>query len=235
MTTRYDQTSALPALRPAPRPAHWLAFLSTATILCVLLWAQAQAKGGRDPAAEAFIEGLGEQAVQILNDETRSQEDKTSAFGQLVMANTDIDAIGYFSLGQYRRQASPEQLEEFLRLFRQYTENFYKARLGQYSGERLVVKGSLVRSAKDVIVLSQLRFSGASEPLAVNWRLRKHKDGHYSIRDLGVGGIWLALEQRSQFTSIIANSNGNVGALLDRLREKVAVGEGLDYAPQSNS
>ena len=125
-------------IRSIQFPARFMAaapLLGAVTLFCALvLGPGARARGDSDPAAEAFINSLGEQAVQILNDDTRTQEDKTSAFGQLVMDNTDIDAIGYFSLGQYRRQASPQQLDQFLNLFRQYTENFYKARLGEYSG-----------------------------------------------------------------------------------------------------
>ncbi len=194
----------------------------------------ARAAGERDLGAEAFIRSLGDQAIVILDDESSTSDEKTEAFSHLVVDNTDIRAIGKFTLGQYRRTLTPDELEEFLDLFHHFTENFYEARLGDYSGERLNVKGSLVRSAKDVIVISELNFSFAEEPLSVNWRLRK-KNGQYAIRDLQVVGIWLALEQRSQFTSVIANNGGHIDALLDSLREMVGNGEGFNYEPTKAS
>ncbi len=209
---------------------RWLTVVLVTVAFSLNFLGVVQAAGERDPAAETFIRGLGDQAIIILDDETSTENEKTEAFSHLVVNNTDIRAIGKFTLGQYRRTLTPAELEDFLDLFKNFTENFYKKRLGEYSGERLNVKGSLVRSAKDVIVMSELRFAFAEEPLEVNWRLRK-QDGQYAIRDLQVVGIWLALEQRSQFTSVIANNGGRIDALLDSLREMVNNGEGFDYQP----
>ena len=45
-----------------------------------------------------------------------------------------------------------------------------------------------------------------------------------TVVDAGADNIWLAIEQRSQFTSIIANNGGGakgIDALLEQLREQV--------------
>jgi len=218
-------------------PTRRLTIIGAALSVLVGLSGTVQADGKRDPAAEQFIRGLGDRAIVILDNPTSTQQEKADAFSKLVVDNTDIRAIGKFTLGRYRRTLSPAKLNEFLDLFHRFTENFYEARLGEYSGERLDVQGSLVRSPKDVIVMSELRFSFAEDPLKVNWRLRK-KNGHYVIRDLQVVGIWLALEQRSQFTSVIANHGGQIDALLDSLRDMVNKGESFDIqsaAKTSNS
>jgi len=211
----------------------WLKVILIAAPICLGMTSVVQSAGDRDLAAEDFIRGLGDQAIIILDDASSTEDEKTEAFSHLVVDNTDIRAIGKFTLGRYRRTVTPAKLEEFLVLFRDFTENFYEARLGEYSGERLDIKGSLVRSAKDIIVVSELRFSFAQEPLSVNWRLRK-RNGQYSIRDLQVVGIWLALEQRSQFTSVIANNGGRIDALLESLREMVDNGEGFNYQPSKS-
>jgi phospholipid transport system substrate-binding protein len=45
-------------------------------------------------------------------------------------------------LGRYWRTASPEEQQEFLRLFQEYIVQAYAARLGEYGGEPFRVLGS---------------------------------------------------------------------------------------------
>ncbi len=179
-----------------------------------------------DSNAEAFVQGLADEAVEILDNEAVPLVARKQEFSGLVLENTDIPAIGYFTLGRYRRTASSDQLEDFLSLFRQYTVNFYESRLGFYDGQRLEVTGSIKRGENDVVVTSVLRMGSAQQPAPLNWRLGK-EDGNYIIRDMELFGVWLAIEQRSQFTSVISNNGGQITALLDRLRDRVTSGEGL--------
>jgi phospholipid transport system substrate-binding protein len=179
-----------------------------------------------DLSAESFIQGLANEAVDILDNEAVPLDVRKQKFSGLVLENTDIPAIGYFTLGRYRRTASSVQLEDFLTLFQQYTVNFYESRLGFYSGQRLEVTGSIKRGDKDIVVTSILRMGSAEQPAPVNWRLRK-ENKKYIIRDMELFGVWLAIEQRSQFTSVISNNGGRIAALLDRLRDRIASGDGL--------
>lgn len=181
-----------------------------------------------DPEAEAFISTVADEAIGILNDQSKTQKQRTDEFADLVIANADMTAIGYFTLGQYRRTATPEQLDTFMDLFQGYTKNFYSLRLSEYANQTLKVTGSqLVNNGKEVIVTSQL-IQPEGAPTDVNWRLRKNSEGVYKLRDLQVIGVWLALEQRSQFTATIANNNGSFDSLLDVLQERVASGEGFE-------
>lgn len=221
------------ALRSTPRIWSYIRFTFAALFLVVALWSTS-AQAGDDLAAEMFIKGLADEAINILGDEDTTPGVRKRAFSDLVVANTDIEGIGYFTLGRYRRVATEAELQEFLELFEQYTANFYKTRLGDYSGERLSVIGSVARSTNDVIVTSELRLDRSPNPISLNWRLVK-SEKNYAIRDLEVMGIWLGIEQRSQFTSVIANNGGRFTALLERLREKVSSGQGLSTGSASPS
>lgn len=210
--------------------------LALALLVAAALLVQAGlARAETDPEAEAFISTVAEEAIGILNDQSKGQKERTDAFADLVIANADMTAIGYFTLGQYRRSATPEQLDTFMDLFQSFTKNFYSLRLAEYANQTLEVTGSqLVNNGKEVIVTSQL-IQPQGSPTAVNWRLRKNAEGDYKLRDLQVVGVWLALEQRSQFTATIANNNGSIDALLDVLRERVESGEGFDTSSASDS
>lgn len=236
---------SLEALTPVTRQPFtalnrtWFAYLCTAACLLAISFASpAQAQrwlqqDTQDSKAESFIQGLADQAVEILDNEAVPLETRKQEFSGLVLDNTDVPAIGYFTLGRYRRTASSEQLDDFLDLFQQYTVNFYESRLGFYDGQRLEVTGSIKRGDNDVIVTSILRLGKARQPAPVNWRLRK-ENGDYVIRDMELFGVWLAVEQRSQFTSVISNNGGRVAALLDRLKNRVAEGQGLGVGGAPN-
>lgn len=221
------------ALRSTLRIRSLTRFAFASLFSVIAIWSTL-AQASDDLAAEKFIKGLADEAVGILGAEGTSLDNRKQAFSKLVVANTDIEGIGYFTLGRYRRIATEAELQEFLGLFEQYTSNFYEIRLGDYSGERLAITGSVARSAEDIIVTTELRLDRSPNPIPLNWRLIKY-NGSYAIRDLEVLGIWLGIEQRSQFTSVIANNGGRFNALLKRLRDKVSSGEGLSTGGASLS
>ena len=54
--------------------------------------------------------------------------------------------------------------------------------------------------------------------------MRQEKDGRITLFDLRVLGIWMALEQRETFLSILKNNNEDFDVLLDNLRQQIATG-----------
>ena len=46
-------------------------------------------------------------------------------------------------------------------------------------------------------------------PLKVRWRVIERK-GNWSVVDLEVAGIWLAIEQRAQVASILSRPGANI-------------------------
>ena len=72
------------------------------------------------------------------------------------------------------------------------------------------------RAPGDFVVTTNM--TGAnSAPIAIDFRVRT--DGTKPVLvDLGVAGIWLALAQRDEFTSVIAQNDGDIKALTAHLR-----------------
>lgn len=178
---------------------------------------------GGDQAAETYIQQMSDQAYHILNHKDLDAAGRAEAFRGLVRTSFDFQRIGMFALAKHRRQASREDVVTFLRAFENYAINIYQSRLSEYSGERLKVTGSMIRKetvkAREVIVAAKISFSDGSPPWDVNWRVYA-RDGKYQVVDVQVAGIWMALEQRSQFSSIIQREKGSVAALTEILQEK---------------
>ncbi|HAK98926.1 MAG TPA: hypothetical protein DCP14_06215 [Rhodobiaceae bacterium] len=175
----------------------------------------------KSPEAEAFVMGVSNRVIDILNLSTA--QEKEDAFRALLNEKANLNRISAFTLGKYRRQISSTQLQEFQSLFETMITKVYANRLGSYEDQQIVVLGS-EKKKKDYLVETELRFSDGRDPIAIVWRLRQEKDGRITLFDLRVLGIWMALEQRETFLSILKNNNEEFNVLLDNLRQQIAAG-----------
>ena len=175
----------------------------------------------KSPEAEAFVMDVSNRVIDILS--YTSTTEKEDAFRTLLNEKANLKRIAAFTLGKYRRQLSPAELKEFQSLFESMITKVYANRLGTYDDQQIIVLGS-EKKKKDYLVETELRFKDDSDPIAIVWRMRQEKDGRITLFDLRVLGIWMALEQRETFLSILKNNNENFDVLLDNLRQQIATG-----------
>jgi phospholipid transport system substrate-binding protein len=179
-----------------------------------------------DEAAEKFVAGILVDANAVFS--APDIATRNAGIETLVDKYVDMDRVARFALGQYVRQASDAQMAEYLPLFRKYATSVYQATLDPYSGEQLEVIDSADRSERDFIVNSKVvgaKPGSQYADLIVHWRLYRAADGKQSVVDAGASGVWLAIEQRSTFTSVIANNGGGsagIDALIVDLKAKTS-------------
>ncbi|MEO1252214.1 MAG: ABC transporter substrate-binding protein [Pseudomonadota bacterium] len=179
-----------------------------------------------DAAAEAFVAQILEEAEPYLN--APSEQEVFDGIGNLVDEYVDMRRVGRFVLGQFARRVTPEQMAAYQPLFEKYATEIYQNVLSEYSGQTLQVVGSVDRSERDIIVNTKIVNAAPGsglEDVTVHWRIYRSRDGEQSLFDAGADGVWLALEQRSTFVSIISNNGGppaGVDALIAELRKKTS-------------
>jgi phospholipid transport system substrate-binding protein len=202
-------------------------FTRRAALAAAALFAAAFAASpaAADQAAEAFIGEVLSEANEIFKSPDRAARDL--GIERLVDTYVDMKRVAMFALGQYARVITPEQREVYLPLVRQYSTQVYQEALADYKGQRLKVTGSVDRAPNDIIVSSRFADVKAGDQFAetvFTWRVYRTPDGKMSVVDAGADGVWLAIEQQSQFKSVIANNGGGVAgidALIADLRRKV--------------
>jgi phospholipid transport system substrate-binding protein len=172
--------------------------------------ARAEAATADDPGA--FLSGFAQRAITMLTNESLSEERRREAFRELFTSGFDVDLVSRFALGRFWNQASEAERREYRRLFEEFVIATYARRLGGYSGETLSVGAARDLSDKGAIVDSQI-IRPKDPPVNVEWRLRRAGSG-WRIVDIVVEGISMAVAQRSEFASVIANNGGTVEALL---------------------
>lgn len=178
-----------------------------------------------DKATEQYIQSILDEAEPYLD--SNDEQMQLEGISQLVDKYVDMRRIGLFTLGQYARKMTPEQKEDYFPLFKKYATQIYQNSLTNYAGEKLVVTGSIDRSERDIIVNSKIvnaKPGSQFENMVVQWRVYRSREGELTVVDAGADNIWLAIEQRSQFTSVIANNGGppaGIDALINQLKEQV--------------
>jgi phospholipid transport system substrate-binding protein len=169
--------------------------------------------------AVAFMNRLWNRAVEVLNNKA-DPGIREARFRELFHSDFDCAGIARFVLGRYWRTASEEEQQEFVKLFEDYVVFVYTARLANFGGETMKVRGS--RSDGDgVIVSTDVASPGGASPLKIDWRLVKD-NGAYKINDVIVEGVSMAVTQRSEFASIVQRNGGHVRGLIAMMREKTA-------------
>jgi len=189
--------------------------LTGAFILIVGALAPAVLAAAADPAA--VINNLGNRALEVLG-KNATPAQKAARFHELFREDFDVPGIARFVLGRYWKTATPEQQEEFTKLFEDYIAIVYSTQLSAYSGETLKVTGSRA-DAEGAIVASEIIRPAGAPPVKVEWHLTD-RNGAYKISDVAVDGISMAVTQRSEFASVIQRNGGQVQGLITQLREK---------------
>lgn len=205
--------------RQGRAPLFCRVLLLIALPLAIAAGPAAAAPDTGDAKATAFMNGLWSQALDLLNKKRPSAE-RQAQFRELFHKDFDTPGIARFVLGRYWRTASPEEKQEFLKLFDNYVVYVYTARLSDFQGEQFKITGA--RPDQDsMLVSTDVITPGAPQPLRVDWRLI-NDDGAYKISDVIVDGVSMLVTQRSEFASVIQRHGGQIQGLIDLMRQKTA-------------
>ena len=165
-----------------------------------------------------FISEIVDEAKKILV-ATNSQEFKTKKLSEMALKTVDIKGIGYYTLGNYRKELSDNQKEEYAVLFEQYFLKSFTSRLTDYSDPKIDVLSVEVLNPKYTIVKSLLLATDKKPEVKIEWRVYTKNPDKPLIRDLIIEGLSLARTQKEEFASVIESNNGDITKLFITLKE----------------
>ena len=168
-----------------------------------------------------FIQEVVDEAKKILI-ATNTQEFKTTKLSEMALRTVDIKGVAYYSLGNYRKELSDEQLKEYLTLFEKYFLKSFTSRLTDYSEPKIDVLSTEVLNPKYTIVKSVLLATDKKPAVNIEWRVYTKNPDKPLIRDLIIEGLSLARTQKEEFSSVIESNDGDVTKLFITLKEFVA-------------
>jgi len=165
-----------------------------------------------------FIAEIVSETKKILV-ETNSQEFKTKKLSEMALKTVDIKGIGYYTLGNYRKQLSDDQMKTYSVLFEKYFLKSFTSRLTDYSEPKIDVLSAEILNAKYTIVKSVLLADDKKPEVKIEWRVYTKNPDKPLIRDLIIEGLSLARTQKEEFASVIESNNGDISKLFITLQE----------------
>ncbi len=202
------------------RVAIKLAAVMAVTLTTLFVAAGTGRADASTDSAVAFLSAFIDDAVDVLSNDSLSDEHRLQEFRRLFNKGFDVDVISRFVLGRYWRVATAEEKKEYRDIFEDYVIATYARRLGGRTGINIAVGRVRALTDRGAIVSSQI-IRKKEEPVDVEWRLRRTADS-WRIVDIVIIGISMAVTQRSEFGSVITNNGGKVEALLKSLRSTIA-------------
>jgi ABC-type transporter MlaC component len=185
--------------------------------------AQVRSASPAELAATTFVRTDLEKGLTILNDRSIGEFDRRARLQAFLASLLNSRRIALFALGQARRYATGEQIDQFVSAFRDYAvANYASMLLRYYSDQTLRVIGCNSNSDSTYTVrtgfVSPFRSAqGKEQSIEVDVRVTD-ENGEFVVTDISAGGVWLALQVRDEMNNYLAETNGNVGALVVRLK-----------------
>ena len=167
---------------------------------------------------DIFVQSTVNRASEALNNNF-SKEEKIKKLKTIAKETVDIRGIGFYTLGQYRKTLSEDQIKEYTILFEQYFLKSFASRLAEYSNPEIEVIAKEKLNEKYTMVSSKLVATDKRPEIKIDWRIYTKDTENPLIRDLIIEGLSLARTQKEEFSSIIQSNDGSIEVLFDTLKK----------------
>ena len=158
------------------------------------------------------------EASKILSS-TDPVESKIIKLNNIAESNVDINGIGMYTLGKYRKSLNEDQKIKYKKLFKSYFLKSFSSRLVDYSDPKINVISEKKINDKYTIVGTVLEETSKNPEIKIEWRIYTKNPERPLIRDLIVEGLSLARTQKEEFKSILQNNDGDINYLFKSLEE----------------
>ena len=168
--------------------------------------------------ADIFVQSTVNRASTILSKDI-SKNDKIEELKIIAEETVGIEGIGFYTLGNYRKEMSDNELKIYAELFKQYFLKSFSSRLAEYTNPEISVNSKEVLSENYTIVNSVLKGTSDRPEVKIDWRIYTKNQDSPLIRDLIIEGLSLARTQKEEFSSIINSNNGDFKVLFKTLED----------------
>ena len=167
---------------------------------------------------DVFVQSTVNRASQTLSKDI-SKKEKILELKEIAKDTVDINGIGFYTLGKYRKEISDEQKKRYSKLFKDYFLKSFSSRLSEYSNPKINVISKDKKNDNYTIVSSILVATKDRPEVKIDWRIYTKNPNKPLIRDLIIEGLSLARTQKEEFASIIKSNDNNIEALFKSLEK----------------
>ena len=165
-----------------------------------------------------FVSELVQDVISKLSSKSLSDIEKAKFVETVALENVDINALGLYTLGELRKSADSEDLENYQNAFKSYFLKSLTSRLTDYSSSRFEIIEAELKSSSYTIIKSKIIPNNGSPEIKIDWRVYTKNPEKPLIRDLIVEGLSLARTQKEEFASILNSNNNDIQILISKLK-----------------
>ena len=167
---------------------------------------------------DVFVQSTVNRASEILS-KNITKDEKIEKLKSIAKETVDIQGVGFYSLGNVRKELDDSQIKIYLNLFENYFLKSFSSRLSEYTNPEINVNGKEVLNKNYTIVNSVLVATSERPEVKIDWRIYTKNPNNPLIRDLIIEGLSLARTQKEEFSSILNSNDGDINALFKTLEE----------------
>ena len=167
---------------------------------------------------DVFVQSTVNRASTILS-KNISKSEKINELKLIAKETVDIRGVGFYSLGNARKNLNDEQKKTYIQLFENYFLKSFSSRLSEYTNPEIDVKSKEQLNSNYTIVNSILIGTSERPEVKIDWRIYTKNPDNPLIRDLIIEGLSLARTQKEEFSSILNSNDGDINALFKVLEE----------------
>ena len=166
---------------------------------------------------DVFIQSTVNRASTILSKDI-SKLEKMEQLKIIAKETVDIKGIGFYSLGNSRKNLNQSQIENYSNLFEEYFLKSFSSRLAEYTNPEIEVRDKKILNKNYTIVNSILVSTKDRPEIQIDWRVYTKDVNNPLIRDLIIEGLSLARTQKEEFSSIMSSNDDDIDVLFQILR-----------------
>ena len=167
---------------------------------------------------DIFVQSTVNRASQILGNNL-TVDKKIEELKTIAQETVDIEGIGMYTLGAYRKTLNEDQKKQYKELFKEYFLKTFSSRLAEYSNPEIQVNSKEKINENYTMVSSILVATDTRPEININWRIYTKNTDNPKIRDLVIEGLSLARTQKEEFSSVLNTNDGEINALFKILEE----------------
>lgn len=191
---------------------RWLLASSALALLLLATGPVMPAQASQGPTA--LITTVGTQGIQALDG---SSAERVARLSRIFLEDFDVSGLGNFALGRYRTMATPQEMQEFYRIYPAFMVKALNYKLDDYRGQAFRVTGKRKVGGETIIG------SDIGGRVQLDWHLAKVGPARaYRIADVTIGGVSMKAALRDQFATWIQSNGGQFSALLAVMRQQIA-------------
>lgn len=189
--------------------------IASIVVALVLMLASAARAGAPTETLKQTVDRV----VQILADPAlRDKPDaRRTEIRKVAERIFDYPDTARRSLGPHWNARTPQQQQEFVKLFADLLDRSYISKIELYQGERVKYVGETVDGEEAVVKTLIATKKGADMP--IDYRMHS-RNGRWLVYDVVIEGVSLVSNYRTQFNKIVQTESYD--ALVQRLRAKDA-------------